>query len=78
MASKVLIIGVMPEDMRELFSYLPIVEIDMENASAQLSGVLDNFDAYIPLIERNYVEVRALHQWENRWEIMKRKMEDFK
>jgi hypothetical protein len=78
MASKVLIVGVMPQDMRELFSYLPIVEIDMENASAQLSDVLDNFDAYIPLIERNYVEVRVRHQWENRWEIMKRKMEDFK
>jgi hypothetical protein len=75
MASKVLIVGMMPLDMQELFSYLPIVEIDMDNAAAQLSDVLDNYDQYIPLIERNYEEVRANHQWRNRWEIMKNKME---
>jgi hypothetical protein len=75
MASKVLIVGIMPSDMQELFSYMPIVEIDMERAAAQLSDVLRDFDQYIPLIERNHAEVTAHHQWQNRWEVIKMKIE---
>jgi hypothetical protein len=75
MASKVLIVGVMPLDMKELFPYTPIVEIDMEHAAAQLMEVLENYEQYIPLIERNYLELRSNHQWQNRWEVMKAKME---
>jgi hypothetical protein len=75
MASKVLIVGVMPQDMKELFAYTPIVEIDMGRAAAQLLEVLENYEAYIPLIERNYIEVVKQHQWQNRWAVMKVKME---
>lgn len=76
MASKVLIVGIMPLDMKALFAYTPIVEIDMENAAAQLIQVLENYEAYIPLIERNYREVKEHHQWQNRWALIKAKMED--
>lgn len=75
MASKVLIVGLMPSDMRELFPYTPIVEIDMDQPATQLMEVLENFEQYIPLIERNYLEVRNHHQWQNRWAVMKAKME---
>jgi hypothetical protein len=75
MASKVLIVGLMPQDMKELFPYTPIVEIDMDRAAAQLLEVLGNYDQYIPLIERNYFEVVSHHQWQNRWGLMKAKME---
>jgi hypothetical protein len=76
MASKVLIVGIMPSDMKVLFPYMPIVEIDMKHAATQLTTVLDNYDKYIPLIERNYLEVIKHHQWQNRWAVMKAKMED--
>jgi len=76
MASKVLIVGVMPSDMNELFPYTPIVEIDMAHAAKQLTDVLDNYEQHIPLIERNYLEVVNNHQWQNRWVVMKAKMED--
>ena len=75
MASKVLIVGITPMDMKELFAYTPIVEIDMENAAAQLLDVLEHYESYIPLIERNYQEVLNHHQWQHRWALMKTKME---
>ncbi|WP_185960413.1 glycosyltransferase [Pedobacter westerhofensis] len=76
MASKCLIIGVLPSDMEEAFGYNPIVEIDMPNAGAQIIHVLDNFDTYQSLIEKNYAEVKARHQWQNRWEIIESKIEE--
>jgi len=76
MASKCLIVGVTPFDMRELFGYDAIIEIDMENAAQQLLAILDNYESYLPLIERNYTEVVLKHQWSHRWSIMKQKIEE--
>jgi len=76
MASKVLIVGIMPSDMQELFPYLPIVEIEMDRAAEQLLEVLDDYSRYVPLIERNYTEVWQNQHWKNRWVIMKRAMEE--
>lgn len=75
MASKCLIVGVTPSDMHELFNYQPIVEIDMENAAAQLLTILKNYRSFQPLIERNYKEVHNHHQWLNRWAIIKQNIE---
>lgn len=63
MASKCLIVGIMPEEMKELFDYMPIIEIDMSNPSGQLMYLLDNFDSFTSLIERNYEEVKKSHTW---------------
>jgi len=74
MASKCLIVGITPFDMHELFTYQAIIEIDMNNAAKQLLEILENYDTYLPLIEKNYLEVRKNHQWLNRWEIIKQKI----
>jgi len=74
MASKCLIVGITPFDMSELFDYKAIVEIDMENAAKQLLEILENYETYLPIVERNYLEVRNNHQWLNRWEIIKQKI----
>ena len=66
MASKCLIVGIMPEEMRLLFDYVPIIEIDMEKPDLQLLSVLENYDQYIPLIERNYQALHKDHTWEVR------------
>jgi hypothetical protein len=68
MCSKCLIVGVLPEEMKMLFDYMPIIEIDMENASSQILEILSNYESYIPLIERNYKEVNDLHSWDIRIE----------
>ncbi len=66
MASKCLIVGYAPYDMGYLFDYNPIINIDMDNPTSQIKSILDNFDKYIPLIEKNYKEVKEKHQWKNR------------
>ena len=71
MASKCLIVGYMPDEMRPLFDYIPIVEIDMSSPAEQLISILQSFDRYIPLIERNYAYIRDHHTWEHRWNTIK-------
>lgn len=66
MASKCLIVGIMPDEMRLLFNYCPIIPIDIENADVQIVKILNNYREYIPLIEKNYQEVRNNHTWSMR------------
>ena len=40
MASKCLVIGIMPDEMKVLFDYMPMIEIDMKNAEAQILDIL--------------------------------------
>lgn len=75
MASKCLIVGYLPDDMKYLFDYNPIISIDMEKPTHQIKDILKNFDKYIPLIEKNYKEVREKHQWKNRVAIIKEILE---
>lgn len=76
MASKCLIVGLLPSDMEELFGYNPIVEINMADAGNQLLEVLAHYEDYQALIEKNYEHVIRHHQWENRWQIIKDKIQE--
>ena len=76
MASKTLIVGYMPEEMKTLFDYMPIVEIDRNDPAEQLLAILRDFDQYIPLIERNYDYIRQHHTWEHRWAVIRDALEE--
>jgi hypothetical protein len=76
MASKCLIVGLLPSDMKAAFGYIPIVEIEMEKAGQQILEVLKEYEHYLPLIEKNYEEVKLNHQWSNRWKVIREKMEE--
>lgn len=71
MASKCLVVGIMPEEMKELFDYMPIVEIDIENPYNHIEYILEHYDTYYDLIEKNYQYVKNFHSWKNRWEFIK-------
>ena len=71
MVSKCLIIGYLPLDMEELFDYNPIIELDLNNPLEQILDVLNNYDHYIPLIEKNYLNVINNHTWSNRYNLIK-------
>jgi hypothetical protein len=71
MHSKCLIVGHAPAEMIELFGYNPLIEIDYENAPAQLLDLLDHMEDYQSLIDKNYHAVRAHQTWENRWQQIK-------
>ena len=68
MVSKTLVVGKCPEEMKKLFSYNPVIELDMQNPGGHIKHLLENYNDYIPLIERNYQEVIKSHQWTNRWD----------
>lgn len=67
MVSKTLIVGMMPDEMKLLFDYTPVVEIDQKHPKEQLLDILENYESYIPLIEKNYETVCREHTWERRW-----------
>ena len=60
----------MPEEMKYLFDYKPIVEINMDDPVGQINSILNNFELYIPLIEKNYKHVKEHHTWKERLKIM--------
>ncbi len=68
MASKCLVVGKMPEEMKELFDYIPVIDLDMNDPMDRLEEILNNFNDYIPLIEKNYQNACKFHTWKNRWE----------
>ncbi|MDD5200875.1 MAG: glycosyltransferase [Terrimicrobiaceae bacterium] len=74
MASKCLVLGVLPEEMKQLFEHNPIIEIDRSDPCGQLRAILADFESYTDLIERNYAYVTAHHQWTNRLEQMMQQM----
>ena len=71
MACKCLVVGAMPQDMRQLFDYPAVIEVDPDRPGEQLVEILKNFNAYVPLIEKNYETVIRGHQWRNRMAIIR-------
>ena len=68
MASKCLVLGKAPKEMIQLFGYNPVVEVDMENPAEQIIEILENYENYSELIEKNYKTVVENQTWVNRWE----------
>ncbi len=66
-ASRCLILGVIPDEMKELFGYDPGIKADMNDPAGQILEILKNFSDYIPLIERNYKQCLINHSWQSRW-----------
>ena len=71
MVSKCLVVGHAPTEMIDLFGYNPVIEIDYSRPAEQLKEILDNYESYIPLIEKNYKNVIENHTWEHRWNHVK-------
>lgn len=65
-ASKCLLLGHAPKEMLELFGYNPVVEIDTSDPTGQINDILQHYDRYMPLIDKNYSHVCQRHQWSNR------------
>jgi len=63
MISKCLIVGHAPREMVRLFGYNPVIEINMGDPAGQLSHILENYENYIPFIEKNYRLALENHTW---------------
>lgn len=71
MASKCLIVGQAPDEMRRLFSHDPVVPADLNDPAGQIEAILSDFGSYVPLIERNYTAITSEHSWAHRWEAIR-------
>lgn len=69
--SKCLIVGHAPAEMIDLFGYNPVIEIDYRNPTGQIINILNNYESYIPFVEKNYASVIEKHTWEHRWNQIK-------
>jgi hypothetical protein len=69
-ASKCIILGHAPDEMIKVFGYNPVIEADMLNPIDQLEDILNNYEQYFQLIEKNYQNL-IRHQWTNRWDEIK-------
>lgn len=65
-ASNCLVVGKAPADLIKLFGYNPVIEADLEYPEEQMEAILDNFDTYRELIERNRKTLCANHTWQHR------------
>lgn len=65
-SSGCLIVGKAPAEMIELFGYDPVVPVDWKYPGEQLNEILQNFDAFNALINKNLDTVLRDHQWSNR------------
>lgn len=64
-ASRCIIVGRCPSEMRELFGYDP-VEADPLDPAEQIDDILTNLARYEPLPERNYQRLPAIETWDAR------------
>jgi hypothetical protein len=65
-ASRCIILGRCPAEMRELFGYDPVVEADMTDPAGQIDDILGNLARYEPLLERNYQRLLEVGTWDAR------------
>jgi hypothetical protein len=67
MVSKCLVVGHAPAEMIDLFGYNPVIEAQVDDDGSQLLDILNNFEQYKSLIEKNYGNVVKDHTWQKRW-----------
>lgn len=66
MASKCLIVGSAPEEMKYLFGFDPVIQLSKDKPGEHLLDILNHYEDYHDLIEQNYKYVIKNHTWESR------------
>jgi spore maturation protein CgeB len=66
MASKCIIYGHCPAELKDLFGYDPTVAADFDRPMEQIQNILANVDAYQPMVDRNYQRLLEVGTWDVR------------
>ena len=66
MASGCLLYGHCPDELRTLFGYNPVIEMDVDDPAKQILNLLREIDTYQPLIQRSYQRMREIGTWDSR------------
>ncbi len=65
-ASKCLIVGHCPQELKDLFGYNPVIEIKESGEGEQLLRLLSNIGRYQDLVEKNYQRMCEVGTWDAR------------
>jgi hypothetical protein len=66
MASKCLILGHAPQELRDLFGYNPVIEVEEGNEFEQIQSLLKNLSSFQGLVDRNYERLLEVGTWDSR------------
>jgi len=66
MASRCIVVGQCPSELRHLFGYNPVVEIENGHEADQLLEIVKTPERFQPLVDRNYQRLLELGTWERR------------
>jgi hypothetical protein len=66
MASGCLVYGHCPGELKDLFGYNPVVEMDLVEPADQLLDLLKNVARYQPLVARNLTRMQEVGGWDAR------------
>jgi hypothetical protein len=65
-ASRSVLVGHCPAELRDLFGYDPVVPVDWSDPVKQLLGIVDRIEEYQPHVERNHQRLLEVGTWEVR------------
>jgi hypothetical protein len=68
MASKCLIVGNAPQELKDLFGYNPVLEVQAGQEYEQIEWVLENLASLTERVEQNYTRLLEVGTWKSRVE----------
>lgn len=69
-ASRSVIIGSCPQELKDLFGYNPLIEYDQSDACGQIDTILRSINEYDALVDRNYERLLEVGTWDARFKTM--------
>jgi hypothetical protein len=70
LASKCLIVGSCPQELRDLFGYNPVIEVDESDYGRQLLEILSDIGRYQEMVNTNYQRMLEVGSWDVRVQTM--------
>lgn len=66
MASKCLVLGHCPQELRDIFGYNPVIEVERTDYAGQMLNILSSIEKYQDLVDRNHQRMLEVGTWDAR------------
>jgi hypothetical protein len=70
MASRCIVLGFCPDELRDLWGFNPVVEVDAETDPDFVAEVVHDCNRYQDLVDRNYERLMQVGLWKHRLQFM--------
>ena len=65
-ASKCLALGHCPNELKDIFGYSPVIEVDFNNPLVQITDILATIEKFQPFVDDNYKRLLEVGTWDSR------------